>query len=62
VSVSPKPACQAISGLTFLLITYYNCKKPGHFSYNCFKPRRANLKKIKKDKDKKTLESEKDYA
>jgi hypothetical protein len=64
VFVSPKPTCQATPGLTFLLITYYNYKKPGHFSCDCLKPRRVNLKKIKKnkDKDKGALESGKDHA
>jgi hypothetical protein len=47
-----------------LLVTYYNCKKPGHFSYNCPKPRHADLKEIKEDKDKnkEALESGKDHA
>jgi hypothetical protein len=45
-----------------LLVTYYNCKKPGHFSCDCPEPRRADLKEIKEDKDKGTLESGKDYA
>jgi hypothetical protein len=62
MSASPKPTCQAISGLTSLLVTCYNCKKPGYFFCDCLKPRRADLKKIKEDKNKETLESEKEYA
>jgi hypothetical protein len=62
VSASPKPTCQATSSLTFLLVTYYNCKKPGHFSYDCLKPKHINLKEIKENKDKKALKSGKDHA
>jgi hypothetical protein len=62
VSASPKPTRQATLGLTSLSVTCYNCKKPGHFSCDCPEPRRADLKKIKEDKDKRTLESGKDYA
>jgi hypothetical protein len=45
-----------------LSVTYYNCKKPGHFSCDCLKPRHADLKEIKEDKDKGTLELGKEYA
>jgi hypothetical protein len=62
MSASPEPTCQAIFSLTFLLVTYYNYKKPGYFSCNCPKPRHADLKKIKKDKDKRALKLEKDHA
>jgi hypothetical protein len=62
VFASPEPTCQATPGLTFSLVTYYNCKKPGHFSYDCPKPRRADLKEIKENKDKGTLKSGKEYA
>jgi hypothetical protein len=62
VSASPKPTRQATSGLTFLSVICYNCKKPGYFFCDCLKPRRADLKKIEKDKDKETLESGKEYA
>jgi hypothetical protein len=58
----PEPTRQVTPGLTFLLVTYYNCKKPGHFSCDCLKPRRADLKEIKKDKDKRALKSGKDHA
>jgi hypothetical protein len=58
----PKPTRQATFSLTSLLVTCYNCKKPGHFSRNCPKLRRADLKKIEKNKDKRTLESGKEYA
>jgi hypothetical protein len=64
VSASPKPTRQATSGLIFSLVTCYNCKKPGHFSYDYPKLRHADLKEIKKnkDKDKEALESGKDHA
>jgi hypothetical protein len=62
MSASSEPTRQAISGLTFSLVTCYNCKKSGHFSCDCPKLKRADLKKIKKDKDKGTLESGKEYA
>jgi hypothetical protein len=62
VSASPEPTRQATPGLTSLLVTCYNCKKPGHFSCDCLKPRHADLKKIKEDKDKGALESGKDHA
>jgi hypothetical protein len=62
VSASPEPTRQVTSGLTSSLVTCYNCKKPGHFSCDCPKPRRADLKEIKEDKDKRTVESGKDYA
>jgi hypothetical protein len=62
MSASPKLTHQAISGLTFLLVTCYNYKKPGHFSYNCPKPRHTNLKEIKEDKEEEALELRKDYA
>jgi hypothetical protein len=62
VSASPELTRQATPGLTSLLVTCYNYKKPGHFSRDCPKPRRADLKKIKEDKDKETLKSGKDYA
>jgi hypothetical protein len=45
-----------------LLVTCYNCKKPGYFSHDCPEPRRANLKKIEEDKDEEALKSGKDYA
>jgi hypothetical protein len=59
-----KLTCQAISSLTFLLVICYNYKKLGYFFYNCPKLKRANLKKIKKDKnkDKGALKSEKDHV
>jgi hypothetical protein len=62
VSASPELTCQATPGLTFSSVICYNCKKPGHFSRNCPKLRRANLKEIKEDKDERTLESGKEYA
>jgi hypothetical protein len=45
-----------------LLVTCYNCKKPGHFSCDCPEPRRADLKEIEEDKDEGTLESGKEYT
>jgi hypothetical protein len=45
-----------------LLVICYNYKKPDHFSCDYFKPKRADLKEIKEDKDKGTLKSGKDYA
>jgi hypothetical protein len=62
VSASPEPTRQATPGLTSSSVTCYNCKKLGHFSYDCPKPRHADLKEIEEDKDKRTLESGKDYA
>jgi hypothetical protein len=62
VFASPKPTRQATSDLTSLSVTCYNCKKPGYFSCDCPKPRHADLKKIKEDKDKEALKSGKDYA
>jgi hypothetical protein len=62
VSASPEPTCQATPGLTSLLVIYYNYKKLGYFSCDCPKPRRADLKKIKEDKDKRTIKSGKEYA
>jgi hypothetical protein len=62
VFASSEPTCQAISGLTSLLVTCYNCKKPGHFSCDCPKPKRANLKEIEENKDKRALKSGKDHV
>jgi hypothetical protein len=62
MSASPKLTCQATLSLTSLLVTCYNYKKPGHFSCDCPKPKRADLKEIEEDKDKEALESEKDHA
>jgi hypothetical protein len=62
VFASSKLTCQAISGLIFLLVICYNCKKLGYFSYNCSELRHVNLKEIKKNKDKGALKSGKDYA
>jgi hypothetical protein len=45
-----------------LSVICYNCKKPGHFSYDCPELRRADLKEIEEDEDKGTLESGKEYA
>jgi hypothetical protein len=60
VSASRKLTRQATSGLTSSSVTCYNCKKPGHFSCDCPKPRRADLKKIKEDLEKRALKSGKD--
>jgi hypothetical protein len=62
VSASLELTYQVIFGLTSLLVTCYNYKKPGYFSCDCLKLRHANLKKIKENKNKETLESKKDYA
>jgi hypothetical protein len=62
VSASPELTRQATPGLTFSLVTCYNCKKPGHFSCDCPKPRRADLKEIEEDEDEGALESGKDHA
>jgi hypothetical protein len=62
VSASPKLTRQATSGLTSSSVTCYNCKKLGHFSCDCSKPRHADLKEIEENKDKGTLESGKEYA
>jgi hypothetical protein len=62
VSASPEPTRQATPGLTSSSVTCYNYKKPGHFSCDCPKPRRADLKEIEENEDKRTLESGKDYA
>jgi hypothetical protein len=62
VSASLKLTCQAILSLTFLSVICYNCKKLGYFFYDCLELKHANLKKIKENKDKKTLKSEKEYA
>jgi hypothetical protein len=62
MSASSELTCQVISGLTFLLVICYNCKKLGHFFYNCPELRRADLKEIEEDEDKGVLESGKDHA
>jgi hypothetical protein len=61
---SLKPTRQVTSGLTSLLVICYNCKKPGYFSCDCPKLRHADLKEIKKDKDKnkRALKSKKDHV